>query len=648
MPLSVLAQDTGAEPSDRRERAEREFEFGYRAYHQEANLAEARRRLENSIKADSTYYRALYGLGKVYYALGLNDRALETWRKGLLASSYIRKWFRRELDAHQLRYSSSRFEFQQQWDYLGLIDCAVAGRMRNVNPSALAFLPDGKIRASSLSMNRIVEYSGQGTAEKLWTGFSGPADIVYHSDLGLLVAEYDGDKISRITHEGEKKEFAVEGVRTPKDIIVFKGKIYVFNDAPGELVRLSQAGETIAVLWEETPLNRISDVAVDSGGRFWLLDERSNSFHILESHGEPVEEIEIDPRLGIKKFWFHKGHLLAAAQSGLIIFNPRSGESQPLYQDGDIISGEDISDLAFHADRMLVSLFEESSLLIYRLTGRPEPDILVQDRRTKFENYPVVSMNLIITDPLKSGRYKQLSDRSLGITVENMTALPSLLRPSQDVYNAGWIIIVDNRFDSEQTWREQQLFLEKLITDAPEKSHGTIWQIDGEVVVHPYSSSRTSLRNALQTIFPSTRPVSEGDTRVAYYLEQALNNSFARRGPTGIILVSQNLPDSGTEILRLARRSRNNFVPLIIINPSIDPLPPEYPLNREGEAVYINYDNMRTDVAWNFYNDMLAHHYTAIFRSPIIRLQSGEWDTYEFVFHYMNRKYRFECGYLLP
>ena len=155
-----------------------------------------------------------------------------------------------------------------------------------------------------------------------------------------------------------------------------------------------------------------------------------------------------------------------------------------------------------------------------------------------------------------------------------------------------------------------------MITDAPDKTLGAIWQIDGEAEVHPYSSSRTSLRNALQSIFPSTSPVPPGDTEVAYYLDQALNSDFARRGPTGIIIVSQNLPDSRPEVLRLARRSRNNFVPLILINPSVDSLSPGYPLKWEGKAVYINYDNMRTDVAWDFYKDMLTHHYTAIFRSP--------------------------------
>ncbi|MFP4686990.1 MAG: hypothetical protein ACLFN5_02650, partial [bacterium] len=370
--------------------------------------------------------------------------------------------------------------------------------------------------------------------------------------------------------------------------------------------------------------------------------------HVVDKYGEVEEEISFDARLDVSALWFQEDNLILATAAGLVVYDTETGQQQPLYEEGDAIPADDLSDIAFYGDRMVLSLFEESSLLIYRQPEAPDPDILIQDRRTRFQNYPMISQNLIITDPLGSGRYRDLSDRSLGIEVENMTALPSLLRHSSEVYDPGWIMIIDNRLDSERTWRELQLFLEELITDAPKKSIGTIWQVEGKNVVRSYTSNRATLRNSLQSVYPVASPVDAEDTEVLYLLDQAFNNDFSRRGPTGIIIVSQNLPENGPELQRLAYRSRNNFVPVVLINPTIETLSPTHPFSRDGEFVYINYDNMNSEAVWDFYNDHLDHHYTAIFRSPIAMLQSGEWHTYEFVFHYLTDKFRFESGYLLP
>ncbi len=652
-PLWAQTADTSPEAPDtpplRGGDTSTQFQFGYNAYHRDGDLETARRRFEAALQSDTSYMRARFWLGKVYYALGYNDSAVKTWRPGKMLTGAKQKWFSRVLNLHQLSYNPPQISDLKNWNFVSGIKGKVLGKNRNVNPIALTNNPGGGFYTASFRMNKVLYYSEEGKLLNQWYNFEKPAALSYLSGKGLLVAEFGGDRIRLITDTGAVVPFARAGVNAPYELFTQNQQVYVFNDGSDEIYQLTSRGDTLGRVWKPPPLVRIDDLALSPAGKFWLLDLNNNRIIIVNTAGKRLREIEVDPGLGIRKLWWRQGELFAGGENGFMKYTP--GE-KPLYlrDRGEIIPGEDISDCLFSGDRLIISRFKDSNILIYRPQKTAAPDILVQSRRTQFEDYPVIRMNLLLRDPLRSSRFQHLSDNNLGIKVEGFEALPSYLRKTRSYYTPGWIILVDNCFKSRERWDEIRPFIEKLITRAPDDTEGTIWKVYSEnnFVVAPMTGSKIKLRNRLNSMHPYKKGKKFDPVQLRNYLHRTVNGAFRRRGPTGIIVVSTRIDNEGSQFNRLARRLRNNGLPLTIINPSISKMSSSSPLLSHGNTLYMNFSNLSTGQVWQNYNRTLQHHYTTVYRSPLNALESGAWRKFEYSFHYLDVIYRFSGGYLLP
>ena len=646
----LRAEDEPDTPPERQpEESMTQYNEGFFAHRIDGELPEAASRLRRARNLDDENWRALYELGKVYYARGDNDSAVQVWEEGLEAPDRYRSWFQRELASHRLRYEKflTSPASEIQWTFSGQISGDVLGRRRNINPAALAKVEDGGVLSASYGTNRVIEYSKSGRISRRWGDFSLPLDMAWHPRLGHLVAEYDGNRISLLSPAGDRREFASR-FEDPRRILTDGRKIFAYSDGRRELIQLNTAGETVVVTWSAPTGSRIEDLTIGPEGNFWIVESRGNRLIEVNQRGEKVDEYHFAPRREVRRIWWAEEELLLATERALVNYDFEAGFS-PLEVDGDIIEGASVSDILFYGDRLYISRFEESDILIYRTPRQPEPDILIQDRRYHFENYPIIRLNLIVDDPLRSDRFRDLKDRDLGIRVEGREARPSFLRPTRDIFSPAWFLLVDNRFQSEALWEEMRQYLEEIIARAPEDSRGSVIDLGQEETRQGLTDSAVQLRDALNSILPAGEPdLPEEDPVLDEYLDRLFDLATSRRGPVGIILFSPHLEENREQFERFANRARNNKVPLIVISPSSEPLSEGHHFRQVEEILLQDFTNLEAAKAWRFYNRNINRHLSAVFRSPIAVLEHAEWRDLELEIHYFDRVYEFDGGYLLP
>ncbi len=629
---------------------ETQFTFGYLAYHQDGNLVMAQERLERALLGDPGYDEARYWLGKTYYALGKNEKALETWEEGLTRPGGGRDRFQNALNSHQLNYDPPQPVPGEQWRLEGRISGRAAGRKQNLNPVALAPRENGGFFSASYKLGRIFLYSEEGEQLNRWRGFQRPTDLTVLDGRGVVVTEYAADRLTLIDLDGQPEIFIDTGLESPMRSFATGGSIYVYNDGGREIVRFSRRGQYIGTVWQAPPLFDVQDVALSPDGEFWVLDREEDRILILDRRGNEKQTHQLDPDHGVRRLFWREGELYAA---GGPLFFKFDDDLNPVYleADGESLPGGDVADILFSGDRLILSLFEGSLLPIYRPPEQPDPDLLFQERRINFLNYPVMRMNFIIRDPLMSSRFQHLGDKNFGIEIQERKALPSLLRPTRNQYGPSWVMVVDDAFESRTQWEEIQHFLLDVINGAPADSQGSIWSVHGfpRPTVQTRTRHRTLLRNAIARSHPYRQSISS-DTVFEETLHRALDYGFRRRGSLGVILVTPRLVDypETEELQRLANRLRNNAVPFVIVNPTVESIPDDFSLLEVGDAEQMNLAELSVSRTWSDYNQVLRGHYTGIFRSPIDIMRPGDWRRYALSLHYMNSIFRFSGRYLLP
>ncbi|MFB6357015.1 MAG: hypothetical protein ABEJ65_10935 [bacterium] len=415
-----------------------------------------------------------------------------------------------------------------------------------------------------------------------------------------------------------------------------------------DVVQLSRSGDTVATIWESSIEQTISGISVGSEGHFWVLDEGVPEIQELNRYGDVLNRYSVKPNWGADGLWWQNGKLFLSTKDGLRILEPVTGESKLLRIQSGPVSAEEMQDIFIRGDRMLIPRFERSGFSMYRAREVPEQDLIVQSRRISFRDFPRIRMNLILEDPLRSGRFEYLVDSSLAINVEAYEMLPSYLRHTSEMFGSGWIMVVDNRVRSKARMERVNRFLGKFISKAPEGSRGAIWKITGDPVVVNSTERKTLLRNNLFQIEPSITEEIRTDTALPSLMELAFNSSFSRYSVTGIVVVSENLRGNYRKWRKLARRARNSHLPLIVINPDVAHLPANHPLNETANAYYMDLAHLQTEGAWKYYRRHLRHHYSLMYRSNAAYMESTEVRNYLLNFHYLGREYKYQNSFMFP
>lgn len=622
-----------------------QFQVGYNAYNR-GELGEALNRLRRATYSDTSDPRARYWLGKTLFERGRNDSAVRVLRNADTGSR-LENWFRRELTYHRLRNDSPTYSFRTDWSYVGLIDGTRYDRKRHVTPAGLASSPDGGWYSVSYEQGRLTRYSEEGKILSVRSGLETPSDVMVHPKLGVLVSELETDRVRRLNGSDTFETFASEGLEAPARLLRIDRSLFVFNSSARSILQFTETGDTVGTVWEAPARVDAVDVAVGPENRFWVLDDASNQLLVVDRTGRRVEQHSYDRNLDLSNLWWRRGNLLAVGRSGIMTLGSPDYTPVHLSAQGDTLPGGDVSDVLFSGDRMVVSAFESSQMLIYRPPEVRDPDLLVRERRMDFGDFPVVRMNVQLNDPLRSQRFKELDDKNFGIEVENLEMVPSLLRPAGDVYGRSWIVVVDNRLSNERIWEEVRPFLEDVITEAPDDSRGSLWKVRGEnVVAQGFTDFNTLLENELNRL--NFYDPFGSDRSLGNVLHRAYDTLFSLRDPGGVILFSNHLERSPGTLEDVANRSVNTGYPLAVIDPSASELPESHPFVGPPTVDVLNFDDLETKNVWSPYRNALKHHYTAIYRSNLRYQPSSLWRGYELQFYYFDRVARHTSGFLFP
>jgi hypothetical protein len=623
-----------------------QFQVGLNAYN-EGKLREAYRRLTRATRSDTADPRARYWLGKTLFEMGRNDSAVRVLHNAEPATGYNR-WYERELANHRARYDRPTPSFPDEWSYVGLIDGKRYGAQRHITPSGLAKAPKGGWYSVSFEQGRLTHFSEEGKVLTNREGLTTPSDVLSHPEIGLLVSELREDRIRVLTDDNGFDTFAREGIDAPSKLLEVERSLFVFNSSTQSIVQLAENGDTVGTVWEAPRGVNARDVSTGPESRFWILDDVNNQFIVVNRRGERVERHDFDRNLDLRSIWWRRGRLVSVGQSGVLVLDSEDHTPTYLSAQGDTLPGDDVSDVLFRGDRMIVSAFESSQMLMYRPPETPEPDMIVRERRMDFSDFPIVRMNVLLNDPLESNRFEYLSDKDFGLSVENRDMLPSLLRRSGDVYSRHWILVVDNRLRNERAWEELRPFLEQVIGEAPEGSRGSIWRSQAEsVVAQSFTKFRTPLENALNRL-NLYEPVPSDTNVLGTVLNRAYDTLFSLKGPGGVIVFSNHLNEEQGALKQIAQRSLNSGYPLVTVSPSPDTLGPDHPLTDRLTVQNLNFGNLETNKVWSEYKDSLRHHYTTIYRSNLGFQPSSLWRNYELRFYYFDRIQRHNSGFLFP
>lgn len=629
-----------------------QYQVGLKAF-QEGDLPQAISRLQRSYHADTQFARARYWLAQVHYADGNNDSALALWR-GIPEQSDVSDWAERELEMHRQRYRnpSSSMSMSSEWEFSGMIPGRRAGSVRLTNPSALEPAPDGGWFVASYQLGKVVHYSTEGRILRSVRGFEKPIDLAYVDRLGLLVSNGEQGTIQRISDTGAVTTWSDQGIGSPMKILQVKERLYVFDSAGEQITQLSRTGDTIVVIREAGPRQDFSDVSVGPDGNFWVLETRTGQLLILNRYGEISRRLPLSNLPDMQRIWWDEGHLFGATLDGLHLIEPDNGSSRKIKVSQGEIEGRDVFGIDHYGDQVVVALFQESGLALYRTGENNSRELLIQPRKLDVRRFPVVRLDLILEDANRTGRFTHLTDRELTIDVDGRKVLPGLLRPSHSLYSPHWIMIVDNRVDQRQRWEEIRPSLIDFIEGAPSDALGAVWKSSSEqnqVIQQGFTRKNILLRNALRRMDVEVGPSSRADTVLPELINSALDVSFRNRGPTGIILVSSQIPTDGKSFKQVSQRLKNNRVPLVLVNPTNQRLDPDYPLRAIPENRYHDFYNLdELSRGWDFYQDILRSHYTIVYKSSLDFQQSNEWRPYQLTFHYFDQTNRYSNAFLMP
>lgn len=648
--LPAIGQQADTPPDTRRDEREvnLQFQVGFNAL-TDGNLPKARRRFERAVASDTAIPRAYYWLGKTYFYQGFNDSAVRILQRAETFPE-VRDIAEREIKIHRLRYRSDTFSFHHEWNYVGLIEGNKHDESRNINPSALEGDPSGGWFSSSYREGKILKYSEEGRVLRTWGGFKTPTDIQYRPGLGLLVAELEPGRVSLLTDTGSRRTFTTTELVAPTQLFISDSSLYVVESGEQRIVQLTPGGDTAGVVWDAPSNVSLTDVSVGPEGNFWVLDDQEYQFHVVSPAGVVLETHSWNRNLDLRKIWWRRGQLMAVGTGGIVSLKTDDFQARPLSAQGDTLPGADVSDVHFTGDRMIISSFESSELLIYRPPNVPDPDLLVDQRRFDFSDFPVVRGNLILEDPLRSHRFEHLRDKNLGIDVNGYDILPSVLRHTKKTYGNDWILLVDNRISNLRAWEEVRPFLEKIVNRSPDGTKGSLWTVTGSsVIAQSFTSYPTVIENALNQVkFYSTPDGDRGDTLLARRLNQAFRTLFARRSSGGIIVLTRNAEETASGLRRIANRAMNNSTPVFVINPSARSLSEDNVIARTPAMYHQNFGNLNVRRLWERYRSYQNHHYTVIYRSNLRYQASSLWRNFEFSFHYFDRVYRYQGGFLIP
>jgi DNA-binding beta-propeller fold protein YncE len=235
--------------------AERELEFGVRAFH-EGEFNRAIKAFEDALSYSPDFPAAKRWLAEAYYRSGFVPTALDMWSRlaesgkaGASLEAKIRTLeYRRSLEGDLLD--------EPQYVAFHHIEAEEDGVKVFNRPTSLAAGPEGRFYVVAFGSNELLEFNANGSLRRSLRGglegFNHPFDLVLTKEGHLFVTEFSGDRITRMSRDG-RGIFRFGGSGTGEGELLGpqfitddgKGYIYVTDQGNRRVVKFDYEGNYV-------------------------------------------------------------------------------------------------------------------------------------------------------------------------------------------------------------------------------------------------------------------------------------------------------------------------------------------------------------------------------------------------------------------
>lgn len=412
--------------------AEKEFEFGVRAYHS-GEFNRAIQTFEEALAYTHDFMRARRWLANAYYRSGFVPTALDMWSEMLDTKNGTSAL---ETKVRTLEYRRSiEGGLLDNPEYVSFhsIEAESEGVKVFNRPTSVMPAKDGGFYLVAFGSNEILKFNASGGLEKSIRGgiegLNHPFDMLRNEEGFLFVSEFAGDRIARIRPDGRSiLRFGSTG-RGDGELLGpqyladdGKGYIYVTDQGNRRVVKFDYEGEFVLSFGgrsssfqgfqEPTGITHYRDrvyVTDNARGRMFVFDESGN---YIRSYGGDTLESPEDITL------FREGEFLIADGSRILryIISQQKFEVLKKLEGAEanllkVVRDANDNLLSVEFDRNLVNWYSDYSRMytglhpeIMRVEAQNFPEVLVEVSVSRREGPPYVGLkknNFFITE----GRY---------------------------------------------------------------------------------------------------------------------------------------------------------------------------------------------------------------------------------------------------
>lgn len=387
-----------------------EFRWGvlafYNGFYNEAILS-----FEKSLSYKPDDSQTHFWLGRAYYYSGFEEAALNEWSNimeigrgsgflsNLIEIIQDRRGVARELKAER-RYVVLN-SFQGNHEEFTLFS----------RPSAVLTREDGTFYLVAFASNEILKINTNGRILGRYrgrlTGFHHPFDIVETEDNHLLVTEYDGDRVSKCTLEGDRVVTFGETGRGPGQMVGPQyialdedGNVYVTEFGNRRVSKFTSGGEFILSFGQKTfgyqGFRSPTGIAV-MGDRVYVADSKHRHVAVFDLSGNFLAVLADNQLNAPEGMSVVDNTLLISDSSEIVVLDVDQDKVSP-YSDFRGDAGR-ILNVAFDVNgNLLVTDFDKNQVTVLSEMSSIYSGYYVRIKRVVVDDYPNVTVYVNVQD----------------------------------------------------------------------------------------------------------------------------------------------------------------------------------------------------------------------------------------------------------
>ncbi|MDR0730730.1 MAG: 6-bladed beta-propeller [Treponema sp.] len=399
--------------------AEEQFRIGVQAFNRYA-FNEAILSFERALSFRPSEALILDWLGRSYYRSGVEETALRLWRlaaqaygwnsgEGMLLGSRVETVGNRR---GLLPVNDDDVRYVEAGRYPGSYE----GNVYYRQPTAVLPLEDGSVWVVAYGSNEILRLDVNGLVIERkrgpLNGFDRPYDLVHFEDR-LYLSEYRGGRVSVLSASGDwlfyigSRGLGDGNLLGPQNLTVDEdGYLYVVDYGNCRVVKFDPEGNFILSFGRGDPQGSFRGFLSPTGiaardGLVYTADGALKRIFIHDSNGSYRGELAVGDLTGPESMRFlSDGRLLVADTNRVLLIDPRSAIVRVLGTAGN--SRLRITGVAMDANgNLLAANFDAGEISVLTRLDDMASGLFVQVERVNAENFPQVSVDVLVQDRLR-------------------------------------------------------------------------------------------------------------------------------------------------------------------------------------------------------------------------------------------------------